>query len=74
MGSIAAIGMAGIARGIKNAAQHVEQVNQAFQGAGATDPVQPLVELHRDALQVEASSKLVQVAATMTQTVLDLFA
>lgn len=74
MDSIVTTGMAGIARGMENAARHTSEVTQSFQTSSPVDPVQPLTELERDRTQVEASTKVVQVGRSLSQYVLDLFA
>ena len=74
MDSIVATGMAGIARGMESAARNAEEVNRSFQEDSSTDPVRAITSLEADKRQVEASAKVVQVAATLTKQVLDLFA
>jgi flagellar basal body rod protein FlgG len=74
MDSIIATGMAGIARGMESAARNAEEVTRSFQEGSSTDPVRAITSLEADRRQVEASAKVIQVGASLTKHILDLFA
>ena len=72
--SIIQTGLAGVLSGMQSAAQHVDEINQAFTGASAQDPIEPIVGLTQDETQVKASAAVIKVGQDLTQSVLDLLA
>jgi hypothetical protein len=67
-------GLAGVMRGLESASQHAQQVSEAFRPESEVGPVEPIVGLMVDSLQVEASTKVIQVGNLVTRRILDLFA
>ena len=72
--SIANIGLQGVQRGLQSAARHAAELSTAFQGEGETDPIEPIVGLKSDALQVQASAKIIAVADSLNGSILDILA
>ena len=72
--SIIQAGLAGVMNGLQSASQHVDEINQAFTGPNAVDPIQPIVGLSQDETQVQASAQVIKVGQDLTKSVLDLLA
>ncbi len=72
--SIAIIGLQGVQRGLESAARHATEVSEAFTSDSDKDYVGAAVGLSQDRLQVSASAKVIQVASSLSGTILDILA
>jgi len=60
--------------GMESAARDSERVVRAFTTNPEEDPVEPLLNLQRDARQVQASAAVIRVADELTRYTLDIIA
>jgi len=72
--SIMAAGLQGVQRGLEGAARHASELSQSFSADSARDPVEPIVGLKLDQLQVQASAKVIAVADSLSGSLLDILA
>lgn len=67
-------GLQGVKRGFESAAQNADQLSRAFTDAGDGDVITPIVGLKSDALQVQASARVIAIADSLSGTILDILA
>lgn len=74
MNSVFLNGLSGLRMGMESAARDSERVVRAFTTNPEEDPVEPLLNLQRDARQVQASAAVIRVADELTRYTLDIIA
>ncbi len=74
MSAIIKAGLQGVLSGIASAAQHAEEVSQAFTPESDKEPTAALIGLSQDTLQVKASAKVIKVGEEIDKAVIDLLA
>ena len=74
MSSIVDSGLKGVLAGMASATQHADEIARSFTPENNTSPIEPLVGLIQDKLQVKASAEVIKIGAQLDQTIVDLLA